>query len=72
MKQVIVLTFLSLIFSFPVFAADDSIESDQDILAYCEEQAASAGIEDATEKSQYVQDCAANFGVTVAEEPPLE
>lgn len=67
MKPVSVFTFLSLILSSPVIFANELTQFDTDTLVYCEQQAASAGIEDTTEKNQYVQECAANFGVTVSE-----
>ncbi len=67
MKPITVLTFLSLISSSPVILANELSEFDKDTLVYCEQQATSAGIEDATEKNQYIQECAAIFGVTVSE-----
>lgn len=54
------LTFFSLgMISNPAYAADSS---DQNGAAdYCNEQAEMAGIEDADEKQQYIQDCTDSF-----------
>lgn len=64
MKFAILLAFLSLSSIFnTVYATEEDAMISDDIAAFCDEQAQLAGIEDADEKMQYVQECLASYGV---------
>jgi hypothetical protein len=67
MKTVTLLILLSLAASLnTVYATEESTNAD-DITAYCTEQAQLAGIEDATELKQYMQDCVDSYTGTTGE-----
>ncbi len=54
-----------------VYAVDMS-NPEADLPGYCNESVALAGIEDAEDKNQYVQDCMQSFGGTMEPQPPTE
>jgi hypothetical protein len=64
MKTATLLISLALITPFYTTHANEEMnDQSMDIRAYCEEQAQLAGIEDATESTQYIQECIDSFGI---------
>lgn len=69
MKLARSLAILSLTTALGSAYATEMASADNDALSYCNDQAAMAGIEDAEEKNQYVEDCVASFAIPSAESP---
>lgn len=68
MRITILLILLSLTASMSTASAEEAYEGGVDVTAYCSEQAELAGIEDATELSQYVQECVDIYAMPEAEQ----
>ncbi|MDH5471917.1 MAG: hypothetical protein OEY87_03185 [Gammaproteobacteria bacterium] len=63
MKFATLLAILSLTATFnTAYATQDA--GNEDAMAYCDDQAQMAGIDDAEEKKQYIQECVDSFGST--------
>lgn len=67
MRTVTILFILSLTASTSTAYAQEEYSSGEDIAAYCSEQGELAGIEDASELSQYVQECVDSYAMPEAE-----
>jgi hypothetical protein len=51
-----------------VYASEEMTSGNIDVPVYCEEQAQLAGIEEANEKNQYIQECIDSFGLPEEDE----
>jgi hypothetical protein len=60
------ITLLLLTATMNIAYAEDTSPGD-DVQAYCKEQADMAGIEDATELSEYIQDCIDSYSTPAGE-----
>ncbi|MDH5765335.1 MAG: hypothetical protein OEZ38_04895 [Gammaproteobacteria bacterium] len=67
MKFVTLLAVLSLTTVLNPVYATEMANADDDIVSYCNEQAQLAGIEDAAEKAQYVNECIESYEVPAAD-----
>jgi hypothetical protein len=62
MKFAVLLAVLSSTITFNTAYAAEATNDSNEIAAYCDEQAQLAGVENAAEKSRYVQECIDSFG----------
>ena len=72
MKFAVLLAVLSSTITFHAAYAAETANDSNEIAAYCDEQAQLAGIEDASEKSRYIQECIDSFGTPSGETQPSE
>ncbi|MCG6938615.1 MAG: hypothetical protein LJE83_10675 [Gammaproteobacteria bacterium] len=67
MRIATLLILLSLTASMSTVYAEEGFAVGEDVNAYCTEQAQMAGFEDASELSQYIQECIDSFAVPASE-----
>jgi hypothetical protein len=67
MRTATLLILLSLTASISAAYAEETSDGGEEIAAYCNEQAELAGIEDASEFRQYVQECIDSYSMPSAE-----
>lgn len=67
MKSTVLLLTLLLASPIAMAQATETDNNDHEFIAFCNEQADMAGIEEASEKKQYINSCLKNYGVTPQE-----
>ena len=72
MKFAVYLAALTLTATLGTAYASDTASPEDDIAGYCKNQAELAGVEDMSEKSQYIQDCVESFGPADDAQLPTE